>query len=89
MMQVVIFLAQFMRPRSCGKKLFEEWAGPLKSVEDIYEVGFSIHSYFYVFFNSFVVYFLCFLLLTQSNAIITHLNVVLINRNSRYAALGS
>ncbi|KAJ6908840.1 hypothetical protein NC651_019039 [Populus alba x Populus x berolinensis] len=28
---------QFMRPRSRGKKLFEEGAGPLKSVEDIYE----------------------------------------------------
>ncbi|XP_011005230.1 PREDICTED: methylenetetrahydrofolate reductase 2-like [Populus euphratica] len=28
---------QFMRPRARGKKLFEEWAIPLKSVEDIYE----------------------------------------------------
>jgi methylenetetrahydrofolate reductase (NADPH) len=46
MMQAVIFLIQFMRPRARGKKLFEEWASPLKSVEDIYEVGFSIHSYF-------------------------------------------
>ncbi|KAJ6734054.1 METHYLENETETRAHYDROFOLATE REDUCTASE 1 [Salix purpurea] len=28
---------QFMRPRARGKKLLEEWAAPLKSVEDIYE----------------------------------------------------
>ncbi|XP_057491611.1 probable methylenetetrahydrofolate reductase (NADH) [Actinidia eriantha] len=28
---------QFMRPRTRGKKLHEEWAVPLKSVEDIYE----------------------------------------------------
>jgi hypothetical protein len=45
-----------MRPRARGKKLLEEWAAPLKSVEDIYEVEFpstvtlcflfSISSYF-------------------------------------------
>jgi methylenetetrahydrofolate reductase (NADPH) len=29
---------QFMRPRAKDKKLIEEWAVPLKSVEDIYEV---------------------------------------------------
>jgi hypothetical protein len=28
-----------MRPRAKDKKLIEEWAVPLKSVEDIYEVG--------------------------------------------------
>jgi len=27
-----------MRPRAKDKKLIEEWAVPLKSVEDIYEV---------------------------------------------------
>jgi len=29
---------QFMRPRAKDKKLIEEWAVPLKSIEDIFEV---------------------------------------------------
>lgn len=33
---------QFMRPRSRDKKLIEEWAVPLKSIEDIYEVGLIV-----------------------------------------------
>ncbi|KAL8487177.1 hypothetical protein ACS0TY_023733 [Phlomoides rotata] len=32
---------QFMRPRSRDKKLIEEWAVPLKSIEDIYEKFFG------------------------------------------------
>ena len=32
-----------MRPRTRGKKLHEEWAVPLKSVEDIYEVRFPTY----------------------------------------------
>lgn len=31
-------LLQFMRPRARDKKLIEEWAVPLKNVEDIHEV---------------------------------------------------
>ncbi|KAK6921246.1 Methylenetetrahydrofolate reductase-like [Dillenia turbinata] len=33
---------QFMRPRARDKKLHEEWAVPLKSVEDIHEVTFCL-----------------------------------------------
>lgn len=33
---------QFMRPRSRDKKLQEEWAVPLKSVEDIHKVMVSL-----------------------------------------------
>ena len=32
-----------MRPRTRGKKLHEEWAVPLKNVEDIYEVRFPTY----------------------------------------------
>jgi len=33
---------QFTRPRGRGKKLQEEWAVPLKSVEDISEVTIKL-----------------------------------------------
>lgn len=43
-LNLVKFL-QFMRPRSRDKKLNEEWAVPLKNVEDIYEVRSSVPAY--------------------------------------------
>lgn len=39
---LVVTLQQFMRARSRDKKLQEEWAIALNSVEDIYEVLFRV-----------------------------------------------
>lgn len=38
-------MQQFMRPRSRDKKLNEEWAVPLKSIEDVYEVCVPVAMY--------------------------------------------
>jgi hypothetical protein len=48
-MQSSIHFKQFTRPRGRGKKLQEEWAVPLKSVEDISEVTVKIRDTLLVF----------------------------------------
>lgn len=37
---LLCFYSQFLKPRSRDKKLQEEWAVPLQTVEDIHEVNF-------------------------------------------------
>lgn len=73
-----VFFEQFMRPRSRDKKLHEEWAVPLKSVEDIYEVKFpsEMHS------------FLPNQIITTTNVNIFPMELLLI-RNLRITALGN
>lgn len=67
-----------MRPRSRDKKLHEEWAVPLKSIEDIYEVKFPSELHF----------FLPNHIITTTNVNIFPLELLLI-RNLRNTALGS
>ena len=38
---ISLYFQQFMRPRARDKKLHEEWAVPLKNIEDIHEVRFA------------------------------------------------
>lgn len=45
----LLILLQFTRPRGRGKKLQEEWAVPVKSVEDINEVTAGLLDISYIF----------------------------------------
>ena len=52
---------QFMRPRSRDKKLLEEWAIPLKNVEDINEVQLLLQNGSVHFPDNSITYIFCVL----------------------------
>ena len=51
MLLLLCFALKFMRPRARDKKLLEEWALSLKSLEDVYEVLFLTKSVKKVCYN--------------------------------------